>query len=48
MSGVKLADFDLPTDSVIYALSSSQLDSADWDGVSEEMRDKLHCENANL
>lgn len=48
MSGVKLADLDWSDESLIDALSNAELDDADWDGITEVMRKKLHCENANL
>ena len=48
MSGVKLADLDWSNESLIDALSNAELDDADWNGITEVMRKKLHCENANL
>ena len=38
MSGVKLAEFDLSDEALIEALSMAQLDDANWDGMSEEVR----------
>lgn len=42
MSRVKLADFDWANHSFISELNNAQLDDADWDGISDEMRKLLY------